>query len=33
MAAALDLVCWDFGDTLVEERFMRAPALLGPLAR
>lgn len=22
---AIDLVCWDFGDTLVDERFMRLP--------
>ena len=21
----IDLVCWDFGDTLVDERFMRLP--------
>lgn len=27
MSAPIDLVCWDFGDTLVDERFMRiAPA-------
>lgn len=24
-AADIDLVCWDFGDTLVDERFMRIP--------
>lgn len=25
MRAPIDLVCWDFGDTLVDERFMRNP--------
>ncbi|MDJ0767232.1 MAG: hypothetical protein QNJ12_00505 [Ilumatobacter sp.] len=25
MTAAIDLVCWDFGDTLCDERFMRIP--------
>ena len=23
VGAPVDLVCWDFGDTLVDERFMR----------
>ncbi len=27
--AAIDLVCWDFGDTLVDEMFMRLPPVDG----